>query len=203
MRAFLVPGRILIVFALLVVALAAHAQPATPAPEKVDVHLDAQGGATVQVPATWKEVKKTANLAVREQAPDLAAKAPFYVMLASIEEGPPMSAPDGGAAAVPWLKVRDNIVEAASKNGRKVRLDVGDAWTGLAGFEARRFHGELEGPAAAGAPAGTAPRKVAITLIALVKDQKLLTIGLVSEPTSAEAARELVATIAQSARLGP
>ncbi|MFO0746876.1 MAG: hypothetical protein U1F43_14570 [Myxococcota bacterium] len=192
--------QVFVILALLAVALAAHAQPA---PEQVDLHLDAQGGATLKVPATWKEVRKDPKLVVREQAPDPATKTPFYVLLASIEEGPPVGAPDSQAPGVPWLKVRDNIQEAASKNGRKVRLDVGDAYKGLQGFEGRRFHGELEGPVAAGAPEGTPPRKVAITLIALVKDAKLLTIGLVSEPASAEAARDLVATIAQSARLGP
>lgn len=192
--------QVLVILTLLAIALAAHAQPAA---EPVEVRLDALGGAALKVPAAWKEVRKDDKLIVREQSPDPATKAPFYVLLASIEEGPPVGAPDSAAPGVPWLKVRDNIVEAAQKGGRKVRLDVGDAFKGPAGFEGRRLQGELEGAPAAGAPAGTPPRKVAIALVALVKDGKLLTIGLVSEPGSADAARDLVGTLAQSARLGP
>lgn len=81
-------------------------------------------------------MRKEAALVVREQAADPAGQKPFFVLLASIEEGPPVGTPDSTSPGVPWLKVRDNIVESASKNGRTVRLDVGDAWKGVAGFEA-------------------------------------------------------------------
>ncbi|MCC6621814.1 MAG: hypothetical protein IT385_11200 [Deltaproteobacteria bacterium] len=185
------------------VAPAALAQPAPTPAATVDVALQALGGATVKVPATWKEIKTEAALAVREQAPDPAAQAPFFVLLCAIEEGPPVGAADGPAPGVPWLKVRDNIVEAASRGDRKLTLAVGDPFKDAVGFEGRRLRGELETSPPAGAPAGGAPKKLVIELVALVKNERLLTIGLLAEPSAAAAARDAVATIAGSARLGP
>ncbi len=180
----------------------AAAQPTPPA--LVELALPALGGASVKVPETWKEIKKEPGLVVREQAPDPAAQVPFLVLVCSIEEGPPIAQPggqpgDGAAPSIPWLKVRDNIEEAAEKGGRKVTLTVGDAFKDAPGFEGRRLQGELESPGAPGAPA----KKVAIELVALVKNERLLTIGLLADPGTAGAARDMVATIAKTARLGP
>jgi len=186
----------------LLAATAARAQPAAE-PASVDVSLSALGGAALKVPATWKEIKTEAALVVREQAPDPAAQAPFFVLLCTIEEGPPIGAADGPAPGVPWLKVRDNVFEAASRGGRKLTLAVGDPFKDVAGFEGRRLQGELETPPPAGAPAGTTGKKLVVELIALVKNQRLLTIGLLADPSSSAAARDQVAAIARSARLGP
>lgn len=169
----------------------AHAQEA-------ELKLSAQGGATLQVPASWKETRAEPGLIVREQAAEPAAQKPFLVALVAIEEGPPVA-----AAGVPWTKVRDNIQQAASKNGRIVTLTLDEgAITDVPGFEARRMHGELTSPPPAGAPAGTAPRKVNIELVALVKDKKLVTVGVVSEVPAADTARAAALTIAKTARLG-
>lgn len=69
-----------------------------------------------------------------------------------------------------------------------------DAYTGAAGFEARRLTGEFK--------SSTPEKKVAIELLALVKDGKLLTIGIVSE-TLGPVTSELVQNVAKSARFGP
>jgi len=186
-----------VALALLMVVVWSCLALAQPAPEGI-LKLTAQGGATLEVPATWKETRTDPGLVVREQAAEPAAQKPFLIALAAIEEGPPR---DGG---VPWLKVRDNIQQAASKNGRTVTLALDDtAITDITGFEARRFFGELTSPAPAGAPAGTTARKVGIELVALVKDTKLLTIGIISETSASDVARAAALTIAKTAKLGP
>lgn len=162
--------------------------PATaPAPGATELHLTAHGGATVQVPS-WKEIRKDAAIAVLEQLPDPAAQKPYYVLMCAMEEGPPAGAP------IPWGEVRDNIVRAASKNGRKLTLEVGEPFAGAAAFEGRRLLGSLE--------SGTPGKKVALELIALVRDGKLLTIGLIAEQLGA-AENELLIGVAKTARLGP
>jgi hypothetical protein len=180
------------------VAGPAVAQPASPEPQS-DVVLEALGGATLKAPAKWKDVKKEPALVVREQAPPPADKTPVLVLLAALEDGP-TTAP---GADIPWTKVRDNIVAAAKRDGRTVSLVVGDEVKDVAGFEGRRLQGELEAAPAAGSPPGTAARKVVIQLVALVKNQRLLTIGLLAEPASELLAREQVLAIAKTARLGP
>lgn len=169
----------------LAVTLAARAQPAPPTLEQ-ELRLTALGGAALKVPA-WKEVRKDDAVSVREQLPDPAQQKPFYVVMAAIEEGP------ADAAAVAWDKVRDNIVEAASKNGRKLELKVGDAFAGAAGFTARWLAGEF---------VGANGKKVALALIALVRDKRLVTIGVISEEAT-PAAKTLAEDIAKTARLGP
>lgn len=175
----------------LVVALQAggvRAQP-EPAPAEAPTQrlvLEALGGATIDVP-TWKEVRRDAAVAVFEQLPEPAADKPYLVLMCALEEGPP------AGAAVAWDEVRDNIVKAASKNGRTLALEVKEPFTGAAGFEGRRLVGEFT---------STSPdKKVAIELVALVKEGKLLTVGLVAEALGAKTG-ELVAAVAGSARLG-
>lgn len=165
--------------------LAARAQPVPPALDQ-ELKLTALGGAALKVPA-WKEVRKDEAVTVLEQLPDPAQQKPFYVLMAAIEEGP------ADAAAVAWDKVRDNIVEAASKNGRKLELKVGDAFTGTAGFTARWLAGEF---------VGANGKKVALALVALVREKRLVTIGVISEEAT-PAAKTLAEDIAKSARLGP
>lgn len=162
--------------------------PATPSPSgSTALHLTAHGGATLQVPS-WKEIRKDGAIAVLEQLPEPAAQKPYYVLMCAMEEGPPAGAP------VPWDKVRDNIVQAASKNGRKLTLEVGEPFAGAAAFEGRRLIGALE--------SGTPGKKVALELIALVKEGKLLTVGLIAENVGPSEA-ELLAGVAKTARLGP
>ena len=168
-----------------VVSWSAHAQPAAPALDQ-DLKLTALGGAALKVPAL-KEVRKDEAVSVLEQLPDPAQQKPFYVVMAAIEEGP------NDAAAVAWDKVRDNIVEAASKSGRKLELKVGDAFAGAAGFTARWLAGEF---------VGANGKKVALSLVALVKDKRLVTIGIISEEAT-PAAKTLAEEIAKTARLGP
>ena len=165
--------------------LAARAQPAPPAIGQ-ELKLTALGGAVLKVPA-WKEVRKDEAVTVLEQLPDPAQQKPFYVLMAAIEEGP------ADPAAVAWEKVRDNIVEAASKNGRKLELKVGDAFEGAAGFTARWLAGEF---------VGANGKKVALALVALVREKRLVTIGVISEEAT-PAAKTLAEDIAKSARLGP
>ena len=168
--------------------LAARAQPAPPAPPAIgqELRLTALGGAALKVPA-WKEVRKDEAVSVLEQLPDPAQQKPFYVLMAAIEEGP------ADAAAIVWDKVRDNIVEAASKNGRKLELKVGDAFEGAAGFTARWLAGEF---------VGANGKKVALALVALVREKRLVTIGVISEEAT-PAAKTLAQDIAKTARLGP
>lgn len=167
----------------MIISAPAGAQPAP----TVDLRLTAHGGALVQVPA-WKEIRKDGAIAVLEQLPEPAAQKPFYVLMCALEEGPQKGAP------IPWDKVRDNIVQAASKNGRKLALEVGEPFTGAATFEGRRLVGSLE--------SATPGKKVAIELIALVRDGKLMTIGLIAE-TMGPAENDLVVGVAKTARLGP
>jgi hypothetical protein len=169
--------------------LCALAAPASRAQEPTtqELRLPALGGAVLQVPA-WKEVRKDQAVAVYEQLPEPAAQKPYYVLLCSLEEGPAKDAP------VPWDKVRDNIVQAASKNGRKLTLEVKDPFVGAADFQGRRLVGEFQSDAPG--------KKVGLELVALVKDGKLLTVGLVAEALG-PATAELVQGVAKSARLGP
>jgi len=162
----------------------ALAQPSAPTQA---LRFEALGGATLQVPS-WKEIRREGAVAVYEQLPESGAQRPYYVLMCALEEGPPKGAP------VAWDKVRENIMQAASKNGRTLTLEVKEPYTGAAGFESRRLIGEFK--------SATPEKKVAIELIALVKDGKLLTIGLVAEALG-PATAELTQAVARSARLGP
>jgi len=181
----------LITALLLTSAAPAGAQPTPPpaptTPATTELRLTAHGGVTVQVPG-WKEIRKDGAIAVLEQLPEPAADKPYYVLMCAVEEGPPAGAP------IPWEKVRDNVVQAASKNGRKLTLEVGEPFTAAAAFEGRRLLGALE--------SGTPGKKVALELIALVKDGKLLTVGLIAE-TLGPTENELLVGVAKTARLGP
>ncbi len=175
----------LLVLCLLVFTSAAFAQPAPTQPIQA-LRFEVLGGASLDVP-NWKQVRREGGIAVYEQLPDATTQKPFYVLMCSLEEGPPTGAP------IAWDKVRDNIVQAASKNGRNLTLDLKDPYTGVAGFEARRLTGEFK--------SSTPEKKVAIELLALVKDGKLLTIGIVAE-TLGPATSELVQNVAKSVRFG-
>jgi hypothetical protein len=152
---------------------------------KKDLELEALGGISLEVPG-WKEVRRDSAVAVFEQAPEPAANKPYYVLMCAFEEGPPADAP------IAWDKVRDNIVQAASKNGRKLTLELKEPYTGAGSFEGRRFIGEFT--------SATPNRMVAIELLALVKDAKLLTIGLIAEALGPET-NKLVQGVAKTAKL--
>lgn len=176
----------------LATATVAFAQPATPPPpappgDRQPLKLEALGGAVIDIP-TWREVRRESGVAIYEQLPDPATQKPYYVLVCTIEEGPPKGQP------IAWDKVRDNIVQAASKNQRALTLEVKDAFTGAGTFEGRRLVGELK--------SATPDKKVQVELVALAKDGKLVTIGLVADKLDA-ATTELVANIAKTARLGP
>lgn len=164
----------------------ALAQPATP-DARQPLKLEALGGAVIDIPA-WRAVRHESGVAIYEQLPDPATQRPYYVLVCTIEEGPPKGQP------IAWDKVRDNIVQSASKNQRALTLEVKDAFTGAATFEGRRFLGELK--------ASSPDKKVQVELVALAKDGKLVTIGIVSDKLDGATA-ELLAGIARSARLGP
>ena len=185
LRLSLVGPRAVVMVTLLILTFGvAFAQPSAPTQL---LRFDALGGASLEVPS-WKEIRHEGAVAVYEQLPEPTAQKPYYVLMCALEEGPPKGQP------VAWDKVRDNIMQAASKNGRTLTLEVKDAYIGAAGFESRRLVGEFK--------SATPEKKVAIELIALVKDGKLLTIGLVAEALG-PATSELLQGIARSAQLGP
>lgn len=174
----------LLLLALLSLVVLAGAPPAAAQPTEGEAKLTALGGATLTVP-TWKEVRKDAAVLVLEQLPDPAAQRPYQVLMCALEEGPT-------AKVVPWDKVRQNIVEAASKSGRALELAPKEAFAGAAGFEGQRFQGTFK--------SGNG-KQVALEIVALVKDGKLLTVGVIAESLS-PAATELIDKVAKSARLG-
>ncbi|HRE90126.1 MAG TPA: hypothetical protein PK095_13415, partial [Myxococcota bacterium] len=151
---------------IVVTALFAAPTFAQETPKKT-IELRAHGGATLTAPA-YTELRKDDAVVVLEQLPDPAQKKTFRVLVLSVEP-----APFEGAAA-PWDKVKDNIVSATQKSGRVLTLDAGAPFTPeLAGFAGRRFKGSLA--------ATNGGRAVAIELVALVKDKRLVTVGLIAE----------------------
>lgn len=170
--------------ALLTLAVLAAAHPAAAQPTEGEARLTALGGATLTVP-TWKEVRKDAAVLVLEQLPDPATQKTYQVLMCAFEEGPT-------AKVVPWDKVRQNIVDAASKGGRALELAPKEPFTGAPGFEGQRFQGTFKSGAG---------KQVALEIVALVKDGKLLTVGVIAE-SLAPAVTELIDKVAKSARLG-
>ncbi len=170
----------LITVALCLIPLAALAQPGP----DVDQHarLTALGGVTFDRP-DWKAVREDPAVAVFEQAADPAAKQAFHVLLVAVEEGPP-DAPD-------WNKIRDNIVEAASENERKLTLEVGDAYL-VEGFEARLMTGTFE---------SAAGQSVTLELVGLVGAGKLVTVSLISDEAT-EVSAGVLSAVARTVKLG-
>ena len=170
---------------LLLLLLAATAA-AQPIPELSQaVRVTAQGGATLKAPA-WKSVRSDEAVAVLEQAPDPTQKRPFYVLMVAIEEGP------SAGVAVPWDKIKENVVTAATRTGRSLSLELGDVWAGAPGFEGRYMSGSFR---------GSDEQQVGLELLALVKDGKLLTVSLVSQEVTADT-RALLQAVAATAALG-
>jgi hypothetical protein len=161
----------------------ALSQPAAPTKK---VALTALGGASLTTP-DYREVRKDAAVVVLEQLPEPAQQKTFRVLVLAIEEGP-----TGPADAIPWDKVKDNVVSSAGKSGRTLTLAVGEPFADSSGFAGRRLVGELA------APNG---KKVAIELVALVKDEKLVTIGMLAEAIGA-AERTVLDGIAKTVKLG-
>lgn len=153
---------------------------------KKTIELKAHGGATLTAPA-YTELRKDDAVVVLEQLPDPAQKKTFRVLVLSVEP-----APFEGTAA-PWDKVRDNIVNATQKSGRVLTLDAGAPLEPeLAGFAGRRFKGTLA--------ATNGGRVVSIELVALVKDKRLVTVGLIAEQV-ADPDRAILDEVARSTRL--
>jgi len=175
--------RVLAVATTLLFTAAALAQPAAP-PLDQEVRLTALGGVVVKAPA-WKLARNDAAVAVLEQAPDPAQKKPFHVLMLAVEAGP-------GATPVPWDKIKDNIVTAATKSGRSLSLELGEPWTGAPGFEARYLSGSFR---------GAAGERVALELLVLVKGDHLVTVSLVSEALAPET-RALLDAVAATVALG-
>jgi len=177
-------GLSVVAFGLLVFAGQALAQPASDGPKKLT--LTTHGGAVMMAPA-YREVRKDAGVVVLEQLPEPALQKTFQVLVCAIEDGPV-----GPVEGIAWDKVRDNVVTAAGKSGRTLTLAVGDAFGETEGFVGRRLVGELA------APNG---RKVALELVALVKDEKLVTVGLLAEQVGT-AERAVLDGVAKTVRLG-
>ena len=167
----------------LLVAAGASAQPAPPALEQ-EVRLATLGGLVVKAPA-WKVSRRDDAVAVLEQAPDPAHKRPFHVLMVALEAGP-------APGPIPWEKIRDNVVTAATKSGRSLSLELGDAWPGAPGFEARYLSGSFR---------GAGDERVALELLALVKDGRLVTVSLVSEAQTPDT-RSLLDAVAATVALG-
>lgn len=171
---------------LALVALLAAPALAQPAEPTKKVALTAHGGATLTTP-DYREVRKDAAVVVLEQLPGPAPQKTFRVLVCAIEDGP-----KGPVDTIPWDKVKDNVVSSAGKSGRTLTLSVGEPFADASGFVGRRLVGELA------APNG---KKVAIELVALVKDEKLVTIGLLAEVIGA-AERTVLDGIAKTVKLG-
>lgn len=155
------------------------------APKKT-IELKAHGGATLTAPA-YSELRKDDAVVVLEQLPDPAQKKTFRVLVLSVEPAP------FEGTATPWDKVKDNIVSATQKSGRILTLDAGAAFTHeLPGFSGRRFKGTLA--------ATNGGRVVGIELVALVKDKRLVTVGLIAEQV-ADPDRAILDEVARSTRL--
>jgi hypothetical protein len=169
---------------LVVLSGLALAQPTPETSKKLT--LTTHGGAVMTAPS-YREVRKDAGVVVLEQLPDPAQQKTFQVLVCAIEEGPV-----GPVEGIPWDKVRDNVVSSAGKSGRTLTLTVGEAFGEAEGFAGRRLVGELA------APNG---RKVALELVALVKDEKLVTIGLLAEQIGASE-RAVLDGVAKTVRLG-
>lgn len=153
---------------------------------KKTIELKAHGGATLTAPA-YAELRKDDAVVVLEQLPDPAQKKTFRVLVLSVEPAP------FEGAATPWDKVKDNIVTATQRSGRVLTLDTGAALVPeVAGFAGRHFKGTLA--------ATNGGRVVAIELIALVKDKRLVTVGLIAEQVQ-DADRAVLDEVARSTRL--
>lgn len=156
------------------------------AAEPRTVELKAHGGATLTVPP-YQELRKDDAVVVLEQLPDAAQKKTFRVLVLSIE-----AAPSGRPEDLPWDKVRDNILAAARKSGRSLTLEAGVPYAAAPGFTGRRFTGALA--------ANSGGRAVSVELIALVKDTRLVTIGVLAEQI-ADPDRAVLEEVARSTRL--
>jgi hypothetical protein len=158
------------------------------AEETRELSLEAAGGVKFKAP-NWRNVRKDNAVVVLERGPDFSdpkRPTPLNVLVVSIEEGP-------SASPVSWEKIRDNIVAASSRNGRALTLESGENASDLQGFEARWFSGEFT---------GSNGKKVGMALLALVKDKRLVTVGLVSEQVG-DSEKGIVSEVARSVRLGP
>lgn len=175
-----------LLIALAVVVAVAPGAGAQPAATTRTVALAAHGGASLTAP-DYREVRKDDAVAVLEQLPDAANQKAFRVLVCAIEEGP-----TGNPEAIPWDKVKDNVVKAAKKSGRDLTLSVGEAFSGAEGFVGRRLVGEL---------AAANGRKVGVEVVALVKDAKLVTVGLLADAIG-DPERAVLDAVARSARLG-
>ncbi|TNF30806.1 MAG: hypothetical protein EP329_13340 [Deltaproteobacteria bacterium] len=172
---------------LLLLTAAAYAQPGPPQLDK-EYGVSALGGAKIKAPA-WNAVRTDEAVLVLEQAPDPAQKRPFYVLMLAIEEGPP------AGAEVPWDKIKDNIIKAATDEGRSLSLTLGDPWKGAAGFDGLYMSGSFKG-------SDEQQQQVGLELIALVKDGKLLTVSLVSDAVVPDTTTKILEAIAATAALG-
>ena len=155
------------------------------AQETRTVELKAHGGVSLTAPA-YQELRRDDAVVVLEQLADPVQKKTFRVLVLSIEAAPARIEDDT------WGKVRDNIVAAAQKSGRTLTLDAGAAYTDAAGFLGRRFVGGLS--------ANSGGRAVSVELIALVKDGRLVTIGVIAERVD-DPDRAVLDEVARSARL--
>ncbi|PIE17388.1 MAG: hypothetical protein CSA66_05925 [Proteobacteria bacterium] len=164
----------------LALPLTALAQPG-PVVE-TEASLEALGGVRFLRP-DWKPVREDAAVAVYERAAEPATKRPFYVLLVAVEEGP--------AGEVDWSRVRDNIVEAATKNQRKLTLEVGQSYVAQ-GFDAKLMTGTFEGDGG---------QKVTLELVGLVADGRLVTVSLISDEATEESAG-ILAAVARTVALG-
>lgn len=158
---------------------------AQPAPTRT-VSLKAHGGATLTAPG-YGEVRRDDGVVVLEQLPDPAQGKTFRVLMVSIEPGP-----TAAAEALPWDKVRDNIVGAAKKSGRELTLTVGAAFGDAAGFVGRRMAGSLAAPGSA--------KPVAVELLALVGSSRMVTVGVIAEEIAA-ADRAVLDEVAKSLKV--
>lgn len=153
---------------------------------KKTIELKAHGGATLTAPA-YTELRKDDAVVVLEQLPDPAQKKTFRVLVLSVE--PALFE----ASATPWDKVKDNIVTATQKSGRVLTLDDGAPFTHeLPGFAGRRYKGSLA--------ATNGGRVVGIELVTLVKDKRLVTVGLIAEQVQ-DGDRAVLDEVARSTRL--
>lgn len=149
---------------------------------KNEMKLTARGGVVFNTP-NWKASRHDTEVAVLERPAKADGSEPFYVLMLAIEEGP-------AADKVDWEAVKKNITEAANDGDAKLTLALGDDFGGVEGFAGKRFSGALEAQ----------QRKLAIEILCLLRDNKLVTVSVLTGKQEA-AAGELLEAVAKTTKL--
>lgn len=150
------------------------------------ITLTSLGGVRFDIPEL-RQVQMQPGVFILEQLPDASQKKPFFVLVGSIEE-----APAGRLDDAAWEAVRANIQRTASSEGRLMKLELGGEAEGPIGFQTRVMRGSYDSERG---------QEMALELVVLVKDERLITISLLS-PTMTQELRSQLYAVGRSVRLG-